>query len=549
MPALELDGLMDLYWGGPERRISHLTVRIIAINALALVMLLIGIVYLGRYQNTLIETSLRTFKGEAELVSASLSEVLGKPDTAGPPDIETARRMVWRFSRMTDERIFLFDKSGKMLADSNNLKGYEEYNRTDYGKTGSPYAIQVLKNMIKFMLEFLPTRKTLPNYPEKDPVTAMDYEGSRDALLEGSISISAWQKGDGIMLMAGAPLLKENNILGAVMLTREGSDIARDLGEVWLNIVFAFIITLVITTLLSIYISNVITNPLRKLANAAEAVRRGKSKDTEIPDFSERNDEIGELSIVMREMTQALWDRMDSIEHFAADVAHELKNPLTSLRSAVETLAVVKKDSDREKLIGILTDDVERMDRLISDISSASRLDAELSREALEPVDLHSVLHHIIETFESPMVRAAGKSHVRREDAKIILDYSGDREIFVWGLEGRIFQLLENLVANALSFSPKDGKVVIHAAQSRKTVIITIEDQGPGIPESNLETIFDRFYSERPEHEAYGKHSGLGLSICRQIVTALGGKITAENIQGRNGDIAGARFTLILNSV
>ncbi len=536
---------MDLYWGGPERRISRMTVRIIGINVAALVMLLIGVVYLGQYQNTLIESSLRTFKGEVELVSASLSEVLGNPETLGPPNLEVAKRMVWRFSRMMDQRVYLFDKSGNLIADSSVLEGYEDFERFEDDNPKTLYAIQVLKKMARFVLEFLPVRRTLPDYPAYEATKASDYEGSTVALNEGAVSISAWQKNEEIVLMAGAPLYKKGQVIGAVMLTREGSDIARDMSEVWLNIIFAFMITLIITTLLSIYISNIIANPLRKLADAAEAVRRGKSKYTEIPDFSSRKDEIGELSIVMREMTQALWDRMDSIERFAADVAHELKNPLTSLRSAVETVSIVKKDDDRKKLLEVIKHDVERMDRLISDISSASRLDSELSREALEPVDLRASLNALIETYKNPLLRS---KKIQGQD-RILLDYPGDKEIFVWGLEGRILQVLENLITNALSFSPPEGKVSIHVAQARKTVTITIEDQGPGIPENKLETIFERFYTERPEHEAYGKHSGLGLSICRQIVTALGGKIFAENIRDYESDITGARFTVILNTV
>ena len=535
---------MDLYWGGPERRISRLTVRIIGINAMALVMLLIGIVYLGQYQNTLIESSLRTFKTEVELVSASLSEVLGSPEMAGPPNLEVAKRMVWRFSRMMDQRVYLFDREGALIADSDHLEGYEDFERFEDDRTETLYAIQILKKMAKFVVDLLPVRRTLPSYPDYEATKATDYEGSTIALTESAVSISAWQKDDDIILMAGAPLFKNGQVTGAVMLTRVGTDIAQDMSEVWLNIIFAFMITLIITTLLSIYISNIIANPLRKLADAAEAVRRGKSKDAEIPDFSSRKDEIGELSIVMREMTQALWDRMDSIEHFAADVAHELKNPLTSLRSAVETVSVVKKDADREKLLHIIKDDVERMDRLISDISSASRLDSELSREALEPVDLRATLSALIETYKNPLAR----SNKTNSQDRIVLDYPGDKDIFVWGLEGRILQVLENLVSNALSFSPPHGKVTIHVAQARKTVTITIEDQGSGIPENKLETIFERFYTERPEHEAYGKHSGLGLSISRQIVTALGGKIFAENIHD-NGHVTGARFTVILNTV
>jgi two-component system sensor histidine kinase ChvG len=524
---------MNLYWGGPERRITGLTLRIIAINAAALVMLLVGIVYLSQYQTTLIESRLRTFKSEVELASAALSETLSNQD------IETAKRMVWRFSRTMGQHVYLFNENGQLLADSGHLSGYEDFQRFADDREKSPVAIQVLKDMAKFILRLLPARHTLPPYREIVSENAADFSDAAVAL-NGAVSISAWQKDEDIFLSAAAPIMIRGNVAGAVMLAREGRDIGRDIGDVWLNILIIFVITLVITTLLSIYLSNVITAPLRKLANAADSVRRGKSKDTEIPDLSSRKDEIGELSIMLRDMTHALWERMDSIERFAADVAHELKNPLTSLRSAVETVSVVKKDTDRQKLMAIISHDVERMDRLITDISSASRLDSELSREALRPVDLKNVLGGLLEIMRGP---AAQETNVR-----LVLDYPEEKNIFIWGLEGRVFQILDNLVSNAVSFSPEGGTVTITVAKSRKTVIITIEDEGPGIPEGKLETIFERFYTERPQHEAYGKHSGLGLSICRQIVTALGGNIFAGNIHDEQGHVTGARFTVVLNA-
>jgi two-component system sensor histidine kinase ChvG len=278
-----------------------------------------------------------------------------------------------------------------------------------------------------------------------------------------------------------------------------------------------------------------------------------KGREAEIPDFSYRRDEIGELSIVLREMTQALWDRMDSIERFAADVAHELKNPLTSLKSAVETVSIVKKDKDRSKLMEVISHDIERMDRLISDISNASRLDAELSRESLEKIDLRKVLNNLIDLHKSPLDRKAGETKktsrtvkAASADVNLTLNDMSEEENFVWGLETRLAQVFENLISNAISFSPAGGTVHVTIVPVRKRVVVTIEDEGPGIPENRLETIFDRFYTERPEHEDYGRHSGLGLSICKQIVTALGGQIFAENTKDEREKVTGARFTVIL---
>jgi two-component system sensor histidine kinase ChvG len=543
------DDLLDLYWGGPERRITGLTLRIIGVNAAALLMLAVGTLYLGHYQKSLIEAKLDTFKTEVELVSSAFSEMPTGFHTN--PTGENAR-IVKRLSQTMDQRIYLFNASGDMVVDSAELPMLDEPGHVDEEEQRRKplYSVSILKKMAGMIIQFLPERQVLPGYPESADKHASTHPDAADAV-RGIVSLSAWHDDEGhIFLTAAAPMYRGGNLLGAVMLARGGQDIEEDIGLVWMNILKVFFITLFITILLSIYLSGTIANPLRRLASAAESLRKGK--EAEIPDFSYRRDEIGELSIVLREMTQALWDRMDSIERFAADVAHELKNPLTSLKSAVETASIVKKDKDRAKLMEIIAHDIERMDRLISDISNASRLDAELSRASFEHIDLRKTLNNLIDAYKSPLDRtpavkgASRKVKATAADVMIALNDMGDEESFVWGLETRLAQVFENLVSNAISFSPPGGTVHITIVPVKKRVVVTVEDEGPGIPENRLETVFDRFYTERPEHEDYGRHSGLGLSICKQIVTALGGQIFAENIKDERQKVTGARFTVIL---
>ncbi len=542
------DDLLDLYWSGSERRISGLTVRIIGVNAAALVMLAFGMLYLGQYQQSLIETKLNTFKTEVELVAAVLSEAPREPGgTWGEPRV----RLLKRLSQTMNQRIYLFSADGTLLTDSMDVQEVDEPKPVDIATPRRKLeSVQILKDMAGLITQLLPRRKALLNYPQAPSRNAESHPNAADALEDDIISISAWlDEGGHIFLTAAAPMYKNGERIGVVMLARSGQDIEDDIGDVWTNILKVFLGTLLITILLSIYLSGTIASPLRKLAGAAEALRKGK--DVEIPDFSNRRDEIGELSIVMREMTQALWDRMDSIERFAADVAHELKNPLTSLKSAIETALIVKKDKDRNKLMEIVVHDIERMDRLISDISNASRLDAELSRETLENVSTRKILINLINLHKAPLERdsAITSGKVADADAGLVLNDMGEDESFVWGVEGRLGQVFENLLSNAISFSPPGGTVHITLVPVKKRVIVTIEDEGPGIPENRLETIFDRFYTERPEHENYGGHSGLGLSICKQIITALGGQIFAENIKDARQKVIGARFTVILNRV
>ncbi len=544
----DIDKLLDYYWGGSERRITGLTVRIIGVNAVALLMLLFGVLFLGEYQNTLITAKLETFREKLELVSTALSQSTG--------DNATQEKMTRSLSYTMRQRIFLFDAEGLLLVDTAHISGPDGKQRILDFTPPEPQSFQsleILKSLAGFILNALPNQRKLPAYNEPSSNSAHNFPDVPQAL-QGERSISAWQKNGTVFLSAAAPIIKNGETAGAILLTRPGRDIEREIGDVWLNIVRVFMVTLIITIFLSIYLSGVIARPLRKLAKAAEDVRLGKAQASDIPDLSDRHDEIGELSLVLRDMTQALWDRMDTIDRFAADVAHELKNPLTSLRSAVETAAIVKDKKDQQKLLDIIKHDVERLDRLITDISSVSRLDAELSRERFERISLRGVLTNLLNIYRDPLERSNAEhfswdQHVQKDGMSIRLSSPLPGDIYVWGLEGRLMQVLQNLLSNALSFSRPGDTVTIRITLTGRNVHIEVEDEGPGIPPGKTETVFERFYSQRPDHEAYGQHSGLGLSICKQIVNAMGGNIYAENVKGQSGKISGARLVVVLRTV
>jgi two-component system sensor histidine kinase ChvG len=302
------------------------------------------------------------------------------------------------------------------------------------------------------------------------------------------------------------------------------------------DILKVFSVTLLITVLLSIYLAGSIARPIRQLAAAAERVRRDHSRRHKIPDMARRNDEIGELAGSLKDMTEALWLRMDAIESFAADVAHEIKNPLTSLRSAVETTARLKDPEQQRKLMVIIQEDVTRLDRLISDISDASRLDAELSRAETGDVDLTAMLETLADIHNSTQTTG----HPVQLQAKASL------HVHVAGMEGRLAQVFRNLISNAQSFSPEDGAILVSLTTDGAYAVVQVDDDGRGIPAGKESAIFERFYTERPGGEKFGTHSGLGLSISRQIVEAHGGSIAATNRTGADGNVQGARFTVRL---
>ena len=541
----EINHLLDYYWGGSERRLTGLTLRIMAVNAIALLILMAGILHLGQYQNRLIETRLSSFETELNLIAATLSETTEINADTKRIEYSQTIEIAERYSSILNHSFYIFDAQGQLIA--KNVIDVHDTPQT-------LQSVETLIQMLRFVLSLLPEKDTLPSFPELSSEDMRDYPNVPGAF-KGQTSLSAWQgETSRVYLSAATPLVKDNTLLGAIFLTRESHDIEQDIIRVWNDILWIFLLTLTLTILLSIYLSGVIARPLKRLAKAAERVRKGQAGANDIPDLSTRYDEIGELSLVLKQMTHALWDRMDATERFAADVAHELKNPITSMRSAAETMKVVKKAADRKKLMEIIEHDISRMDRLITDIAQASRLDSELSREAFEKIDLQNLLHTLLNNHQAPLERQSEDFIAQGWALKTTIDgvdvqlsSTTKDKAFLMGVQTRIYQVFENLISNALTFSPKDKPILVTVKAAGRYIDISIENEGPEIPDNKLETIFKRFYTQRPDHESYGRHSGLGLYICREIIEAHSGKIRAENITDA-GQHKGVRFTVTLNA-
>jgi two-component system sensor histidine kinase ChvG len=550
-----------------KSRAGGLTLLILAVNIVPVLVLIVGLLSLGQYRQNLINENIKLLRERTQNLATAVGEGAVRPMQQGRPFLfakpeeievmvpELARRMVRRLAEnesIHESRIRLFDRDGTLVADSHQLTGPGGIVNI-VPLEPPPEQPLSFSGMLAYagtqMLTMLPIKNDLPRYRETAETSAFAYADAALAM-SGQVSGRAWQdRNSQVFLTAAAPVRKMDQVLGVILLSSGGRDIEEGMARVRYDVLTAALAALSLTFFLSLYLAGAIGTPLKKLALAAEAVRQHKGRQLSIPDFSRRKDEIGELSLSLRAMTQALWDRMDTIERFAADVAHEIKNPLTSLRSAVETAARIRNPEDRDRLMEIIQHDVQRLDRLISDISNASRLDAELSREEMTvSVDLSALLRQLADSRRGPLARAGTEGEAPDGEPHIVLDLPEGAGLHVRGSESRLAQVFENLIGNALSFSPPGGTVLVRARKSGNGAIETVvTDQGPGIPENKLETIFERFYSERPKHEDYGSHSGLGLSIARQIVTAHGGFIAADNIRDETGAVTGARFTVILN--
>lgn len=555
---------IDKRWHASSDKMSSLTVRILSVNIIAIMILGAGVLYLGQYTDSLIEGELESMRAEARFFSGALSEGAVRPvfqispiPFEDPLEIEAvkpnlARRMMRRLGQGATSRVLLYSVDGSLLADTARLKRGGIEVESLLPERHDLSINDLFDQSAARFLDIIPVQNQLPDFPADIVGDIFEFTDSQEAMV-GKLSASAWRDKNGnIVLTAAAPVQKIKQVLGITLLVRDGSDLEAKIADIRVDVFRVFLGSLGITVMLSLYLSGLIGKPLKQLAMAAEAVRVGKSRHVEIPDMSARGDEIGELSVVIKDMTEALWERMDTIERFAADVSHEIKNPLTSLRSAVETVARVKDDKSREKLMAIIHHDVQRLDRLISDISSASRLDAELSREGMEKVDVESMLYRLRDAYKKPLERAEGENETADEandHDKIRVTNAPGLDCHVMGNEDRLAQVFGNLISNALSFSPKGGIVDITINQDNQYIMITVSDDGPGIPQNKLETIFERFYTERPDHEDYGAHSGLGLSISKQIIDAHEGVIYAENKKDSDGTRNGARFIVKLKAV
>jgi len=522
-----------------RRLLSPLTRRILLINLAAPLLLAAAFLYLDQFRLGLIDARLNALQYESSLIAGALGESAISPFEMAPQlDPEMARQLLRRLSAQSNSRARLFDHRGEIIADSRLLlaAGRGVVTRTLPPPNVEPPWDEMLIRLYDAMNTLFMTTLDLPRYTELPFAHANDYEEARSAL-RGEPGTALRELGDGrLILTAAVPVQGLRQVVGALLLSADSQDIDARVREERITVFKLFVAILGFTILASLYLAGAIVRPLHHLADAAERIRNAKGRiaHLHIPDFSARQDEIGDLSATLGAMTQALMQRIDAIEHFAADVAHEIKNPLTSLRSAMETFARIEDPEKRARLLQVMQDDVRRVDRLITDISDASRLDAELARAEASPLDLAGMLRSIVESYAAR--RMPGHPQVR-------FHADGTGPFRALGFESRLGQVLRNLIDNALSFSPPDGVIDVRIWREGGMVCFDVRDTGPGIPAENLESVFERFYCERPRDEAFGLHSGLGLSIARQIVQSLNGEIHAEN---RTDSPSGARFVVKL---
>ena len=532
------------------RRFSRLTLRILAIGIFPLATIFGGLMYLGVYERSLVDGRLAALDTEARMIAGALGETAVP---AGDPartelEIETARKVLRRLVKPTQVRARLFARNGALVADSRSLlrPGGAIRQETLPPPEGSSRVLRFLRESYDWFFFLLSRgRDRAEVYREQPYESAADFEEVRKALGgEGGSAVRVSERGR-LILSAAIPVQHYKTVYGALMLSISSAGIDRSVREVRQDIVQVFGIVFVLSLLLSLYLARAISRPIARLAAAAERMRRLRTRSTAIPAFPGRRDEIGDLAAVLGDLTTELFDRMDAIERFAADVSHELKNPLSSLRSAVETAARIDDPEKQKQLMAVIEQDVDRLDRLITDIANASRLDAELARLAPGPVDLRRLLQTLAEVH---------RATARDGAPEIRLELPERGSLIAQAVEDRLVQVLQNLIANAMSFSPPQGIILIAATAEKDSVTVTVEDEGPGIAPGKEEEIFERFYSERPAGEAFGRHSGLGLSISRQIVEAAGGTLRAGNIPGDipgnmgepDGPVRGARFTITL---
>lgn len=549
---------------------SSLTRRIVVLNLTGLVALSIGIIFLSQFRNGLIDARIQSLLVQGEIIAGAIassatvesdSSITLDPDklqnlqpgqSYGPNEDalygidfpinpERVAPILRRLVSPTKTRARIYDRDGVMLVDSRNLFGRGDVLRFDLP---SPTADKPgLFERAFIALRMWLGRGDLPVYHELGPDDGKGYAEVADALNGQNASMVRINERGDVIVSVAVPVQRFRAVRGALMLSTQGADIDNMVEAERLAIIKVFLIAAGVMIVLSILLAGTIAEPVRRLADAAESVRRRIRSRVEIPDFTRRRDEIGHLSGTLRAMTNALYSRIEGIESFAADVAHELKNPLTSLRSAVETLPVAKTDESRGRLLAIIQHDVRRLDRLISDISDASRLDAELQRQEAAPVDLAKLLSTLV----------AVANEVKRDDGvKVTVKFEGGgaRAFQVPGHDSRLGQIVDNLIENARSFSPAGGTVRVTCRRLRNQIEVYVDDDGPGVRDDVREKIFERFYTDRP-HQGFGQNSGLGLSISKQIVDAHGGSIWVENRAGAPGpdgepSVLGARFIVRL---
>lgn len=506
---------------------SALSRRIILFNAFALVVLIAGVIAVQANRVGLVDERLSGIQEQAQIVASTLAEYTTDEDTHGV-QVSQAKPLLRQLIAPTRLRARLYDTNGHLLIDTRyllarNVVQVQDLPPIDWWHRFKGEATRIYDGVMGVR----PLSSLEPYFEAGD--NGRVYSEVTTALSGDIASAERVDQLNKLVLSVAIPIQRFKAIYGVLLVSTEGGDIDDILREERATLIQVFLVAVGVMVVSSLFLARFIAEPVQRLARAADEVRSGHTGRTTIPQMEERKDEIGDLAASLSAMTRALYDRIDAIERFAADVAHELKNPLTSLKSAVEMLTRANTDASRAKMMEIVSNDVKRIDRLISDISDASRLDAELSRETSEPVDLAHLLETIVEIY-----RMTDAAHA----IDITLDIRLPPQARVLARDERLGQVFRNLIDNAISFSPEGDTVSIVATADAGRARVTVEDNGPGIPTENLETIFERFYTERP-NDHFGKNSGLGLSIARQITESAGGRIWAENREG-----GGARFVV-----
>ena len=523
---------------------TSLAAQILFFNLFALIVFIAGVYWVQTVRVSLVEERVKSLRAQAEIVAAALARYASKgavpedEDSATDVDPEKAATVLNLLVGPTGMRARVFSRDGTPVQDTRFILTRNQVTVQSLPSPGEIDFLNEVEKRVKQNVYAMRPGKDLQRVVNDDPQQrGQTYEEVRSVLERGEVGSAERINSEGNLIVSVAvPIRRLQFVMGVLMLSTEAGDIDGVLRQEWLQLLLAALIAFAVLAVATGFMVLRMTRPLRALADGADAVRRGERQVSVIPNLVKRGDEIGDLSMAFRSMTAALYARMDAIEQFAADVAHEIKNPLTSVASAIETLRRTTDEENRKKLMGVVRDDVRRLDKLISDISDASRLDAELSRERASDVDLGGLIPAMAQMFENP----------DKPDTPVFKLDMPVEGLVVRGLDGPLAQVFRNVIENAVSFSPKGGEIRITAAPSNGRAVVTIDDQGPGIPEDNLEAIFRRFYTERPASHGFGKNSGLGLSISRQIVEVHGGHIVASNLRDAEGAVRGARFTIDL---